>query len=256
MNICFVLKQEHLVEVIIVGGHNSLSGASYPCKEGHAASTTAISSECIVIAYPSHKKPHCYSPACYIWLCTHVCIPLHVKLSCSVHYTFQMPQECKYVYIIITSNGEKKGRGQSLLMQFSCLKSMWSPMMYVHTHCIVYTSHDHYKKKHVIIAQHITFAVIQNRAVQITSYNKLTHKHTYNNLYVPLHSLATSLRNPLSRWGERVCSTSVSPSSTASFLLRGRLLRWTSTFFMCAVASGARSRSWRNLKKRCVEVIP
>ena len=27
-------------------------------------------------------------------MCTHVCIPLDVKLSCSVHYTFQMPQEC------------------------------------------------------------------------------------------------------------------------------------------------------------------
>jgi len=62
-----------------------------------------------------------------------------------------------------------------------------------------------------------------------------------------------SLRNPSSKLEERVCSTSVSPNSAASFLLSGRFLRCTvSNFFMLVVASGRRSRSRRNLvgKKR------
>ena len=68
-----------------------------------------------------------------------------------------------------------------------------------------------------------------------------------------IHNLAMSLRSPSSKLEERVCSTSVSPNSAASFLLSGRFLRCTvSNFFMLVVISGGRSQLHRNLagKKR------
>ena len=67
------------------------------------------------------------------------------------------------------------------------------------------------------------------------------------------HNRATLLRNPSLKLEERVCSTSVIPSSAASLLLSGKFLRCTvNSFLMLAVASGGCSRSWRNLVCVCV----